>query len=375
MSLKIEVETKTFLRLAIVIFAFVFTAYLIMKAQYPLTIIGISVFLALALNPSVNFIAGKLPGRSRIAGTAISYVTVLSVIGFLLFLITPPFFEQSAKFATTLPSLIDTVTSQRFYVDDFVARFGLENQLDQSIEDAKSQAASIANDLGRMFVEGIATLFNGVLTLILVLVFTFLLLIEGPSWLEKIWGLYHDPKLLNRHRNVVSKMYRVVVGYVNGQMLVALIAATLTLCLVLVLSLIFDLPANLAFPLASIIFITGLIPMVGATIGATLVTLLLLLNDVTAAIIFLVFFIVYQQVENNFISPVVQSKQVELSALAVLIAIAIGVSLFGFIGGIISIPIAGCIRVLLVDYLEHAEVARTQKRGGSSLSKLVEKIR
>lgn len=375
MSLKIEVETKTFLRLAIVIFAFVLTAYLIMKAQYPLTIIGISVFLALALNPSVNFIAGKLPGRSRIAGTAISYVTVLSVIGFLLFLITPPFFEQSAKFATTLPSLIDTVTSQRFYVDDFVARFGLENQLDQSIEDAKLQAASIANDLGRMFVEGIATLFNGVLTLILVLVFTFLLLIEGPSWLEKIWGLYRDPKLLNRHRNVVSKMYRVVVGYVNGQMLVALIAATLTLCLILVLSLIFDLPANLAFPLASIIFITGLIPMVGATIGATLVTLLLLLNDVTAAIIFLVFIIVYQQIENNFISPVVQSKQVELSALAVLIAIAIGVSLFGFIGGIISIPIAGCIRVLLVDYLEHAEVARTQKRGGSSLSKLVEKIR
>lgn len=374
MSIKIEVENKTFVRLASVTFGFILAAFLIMKAQYPLTVIGISIFLALALNPSVSFIAKKLPGNSRVGGTALAYLFVLSVISFLLLVITPPFFEQSSKFANTLPSLIDTITDQRSYVDDFMRNYGIEIQFEKGIEDFKSQAASIASDLGGMFVAGVTQVFNGILTLLLVLVFTFLLLIEGPSWMDKIWGLYHDPRKLKRHRLLVSRMYRVVVGYVNGQMLVALIAATLTLSLILILSLLFSLPANLAFPLAAIIFITSLIPMVGATIGATIVTLLLLLNDVTAAIIFLIFFIVYQQVENNFIAPVVQSKQVELSALAVLIAIAIGVSLFGFIGGIISIPIAGCLRVLLVDYLENAEDSRRKKRS-KPLAKLASKTR
>jgi predicted PurR-regulated permease PerM len=170
-------------------------------------------------------------------------------------------------------------------------------------------------------------------------------------------------------------MYRVVVGYVNGQMLVALIAAVCTLIVVLLLSFVFDLPANLALPMAAIIFLTGLMPMVGATIGATLVTLVLLLNNMTAAIIFLIYFIVYQQIENNFISPAIQSKKVELSALAVIISILIGVSLFGILGGIVSIPIAGCLRVLFLDYLDHAALERKEKSEKNPVRKVVDKLR
>ena len=103
-----------------------------------------------------------------------------------------------------------------------------------------------------------------------------------------------------------------------------------------------------------------------------LITLLLLLNSPLAAIIFAIYFIVYQQVENNFISPAIQSKYVELSPLAVLSSVTIGLYLFGLVGGIISIPIAGVIKVLIEDHLKHSKKKRAHSK--KPLVKLANKI-
>jgi predicted PurR-regulated permease PerM len=377
MKLRIEVETQTFVRLGLVILGFVFMIFLIMRAKQPLTIIGVSVFFALALNPPVSFISRRLPSRSRVGATALAYLTVLTFLGGALFLVVPPLIEQSAKFASTIPQIIDSTSDQRHIVNDFTKRYGLEEQLNSSIESVKQQASSVADDIGKLLVEGATAVFNGALTLFLVLVLTFLMLVEGPMWLQRIWGLYQDPELLERHRGIVQKMYRVVVGYINGQMLVALIGATATLVTLLVLAFVFNFPTNIALPLAALVFLTSLVPMVGATIGAIIVTLVLLLNNVTAALVFLAYFIIYQQIENNFISPTVQSKKVELSALAVLSSVIIGISLFGLLGGIISIPLAGCLRVLLIDYLDHAAKERKEKAiiTDNPLAKVVRKIK
>lgn len=129
-------------------------------------------------------------------------------------------------------------------------------------------------------------------------------------------------------------------------------------------------PINIALPLAAVIFVTGLIPMFGATIGAILVGLVLVLNSPAAAIIFLVYFIIYQQIENNFISPSVQSRTIDLSPLAILTAVLIGLTLFGIIGGVISIPIAGMVKVAVVDYLDHAHKARQDKDSKNPLKRL-----
>lgn len=374
MKVTIDVATQTFIRLGFVVLSFVVAIYLAMKVQQPLTIIAVALFLALALNPPVSHIARRLPGRSRVGATALAYLLVISLLGAMLFFVVPPVIEQSSKFADTVPQLIDNISGQRHVIDDFVQRYGMEQQLNDSIDNAKQQAAAVASDLGKLLVDGATALLNGALTLVIVLVLTFLMLIEGPEWLRRIWGLYRDPVLLERHRNVVQKMYRVVVGYVNGQLSVATIAAASTLVVILSLSLVTPLPANLALPLAAIIFVMDLIPMVGATIGAVVVTAVLLLNSAPAAVAFAIYFFIYQQLENNYISPTIQSKKVELSALSVLAAILIGVAMFGFLGALISIPIAGCIRVLLVDYLEHAERAREEKTLKNPVAKLAAKL-
>jgi predicted PurR-regulated permease PerM len=148
-------------------------------------------------------------------------------------------------------------------------------------------------------------------------------------------------------------MYRVVSAYVNGQVLIAAIAATGALVALLVLAAFFDVPYSLALPLSGVIFITSMIPMIGATIGTIIVTLVLLFSDISAAFIFMAYFIVYQQIENNLVQPAVQSRSVELTALSVLAAVLVGVYLLGILGALLAIPIAGCIRVLVNDFVEH----------------------
>jgi predicted PurR-regulated permease PerM len=161
---------------------------------------------------------------------------------------------------------------------------------------------------------------------------------------------------------------------VTGQLIVSGIGATLAGLVVFILSLIVpNVPSNLALPTVAIAFTLSLIPMFGATISGIIISLLLLLNNVSAGIIFAIYFIVYQQIENNFISPTIQSKKLELSALTVLVSVTIGLYVFGLAGGIISIPIAGCVKILLDDYLERAKESR--EKSERPLTKIVNKIK
>jgi predicted PurR-regulated permease PerM len=372
MKVKVDIDTKVFIRFVLVCLGFGLALLAIHKTQGALVLLGISLFLALALNPPVSLIARQLPGNSRVGATAIAYLVVLMLLGGFLVLIVPPVIEQSAKFANTVPDLIDDASAQRFIFDDFIERYGLEETVDNAVESAKDQASSIAANLGNTLVGGVGTLLGGIANLLFVLVLTFLMLIEGPLWLQRAWGLYEDSDKLERHRALVRRMYRIVTGFVNGQLTVAAIAAVSTLVVLLTLSATLGLPTNLAVPLSVIIFFMGMIPMIGATIGAAVVGLVLLFNSPTAALVFLVYFIVYQQIENNFIAPTIQSKSVELSALTILTAILIGVSLGGLLGGIVAIPIAGCLRVLLLDQLELARAKRL-KDDANPVKKLIKK--
>lgn len=350
------------MRFGLVVIGFVAALSFIYLSRGALLLIGIALFLALALNPPVSLIARRLPGKSRIAATGIAYLIVISLLIALMFLVLPPIIEQTAKFAQTVPSLIDKIGEQRGWFDDFINRYNLTAAIDSAITSLKQQASSLSNQLAFALVGGVSVAIGGIVNLVFILVLCFFMLVEGPMWMQKIWDLYSDSKTRDAHRTTVEKMYRVVTGFVNGQLAVAAIGAMASFITLFIMSFIPSLmvPANLAMPLAVIVFLTALIPMVGTTIGGILVALVLLLNSPFAALIFGIFFVIYQQIENNVISPPIQSKTVDLSVLWVLMAILIGASLFGLIGGLISIPIAGCVRILLVDYLDRRSVLKSE---------------
>lgn len=377
MKITIDVETKTFIRFGLVVLGFAALISGVFLARSALLLIGIALFLALALNPPVSWLAKKLPGKSRVGATGIAYLLVVTTLGLLIFLIAPPIIEQTAKFTKTLPELVDKVVAQRGVLDGFLDQYGLRDGFNQAVENVKNNAVNASEQIGGILLALASGAVTGLVNLILVLVLGFFMLVEGPYWMRKIWELYDDSEKMERHKATVTKMYRVVTGFVNGQLVVAGIGAAFSGAALFIMSLIPDLnvPANLALPLAVLVFLTALIPMVGTTIGGVLAALVLLLNSPWAALIFIIFFVVYQQIENNVIAPPIQSKTVDLSVLWVLVAILIGASLFGLIGGLVSIPIAGSLRVLLVDYLDNAKRKRAQTEKKNPLSKLVSKIK
>lgn len=370
---RIDIDTKTFIRFWLVVIAFAFAILAIYNSLTALVLIGIAFFLAMALNIPVSFIARHLPGKSRVGGTAIAFVLVVAVLTTFLFLVVPPIIEQTLKVAETFPALIESATSQWQGVNQFVADHNLQDQVNQALQAAQDSIGAWASQLSSNVVSSIGSIAGAFVSSFLVLVLTFLMLVEGPTWMRWMWGLYNDQKRMEHHRKLAQRMYGVVTGYVVGQLTVSSIGAAMSGLTVFVLSLFFNVPANLAFPTIAIAFTLSLIPMFGATIAGVLITILLGFNDITAAIIFAAFFIVYQQVENNFISPVIQSRRLELSALMILIAVTIGVMTFGILGGIISIPVAGCVKVLLEDYLAHAKVNRQASRPPADVEATVEK--
>lgn len=373
MKVKIEIDTKTFVRFWLVVIAFAFGILAIYSARDALILLAAAFFLAMALNAPVSFLAKYLPHKSRVGGTAIAYVIVIALLAAIIFLVIPPIVQQTSKFLDTVPTLVDEATMRTHGFDGLIDKYQLQPQVDSAIASIKSNAAGWAAGLGQNILTGVGSVAATVGSTVLVLVLSFLMLIEGPMWLKRIWGIYNDQDRMESHRALVHRMYTVVTGYVTGQLTVSSIGAGMAGIVVFILSLIFPgVPSNLALPTVAIAFTLSLIPMFGATIGGVIVTLLLISNNLTAGIVFAVFFIIYQQIENNFISPTIQSKRVELSPLAVLAAVTVGLYVFGLAGGIISIPVAGCIKVLLEDYLDRAK--RNRAKSEQPLAKLVKKI-
>lgn len=373
MKVRIDIDTRTFVRFWLVMIGFALAALAIYSARTALIILGTSFFLAMALNVPVATLSKWLPGKSRVGATALSYVAVVAILIGVVAFVIPPIVQQTAKFAQNIPTMVETVTSQWQGVGGFIEEYNLQEQVDTAMESIKQNASSWAAGIGQGFVSGVGSFFGFVTASILVLVLTFLMLVEGPAWRRKWLSIYQDDDRMKRHKMLVDRMYGVVTGYVTGQLTVSAIGATAAALAVFLLSVFIpEVPANLAMPTAAITFVLSLIPMFGAMIGGTIVTLLLLFNNIPAGIIYAVYFVVYQQVENNFISPHIQAKKIDLSALAVLASVTIGIYVFGVVGGIIAIPIAGCVRVLIEYYLAKARNRREQSK--KPIAKLVKKL-
>ncbi len=361
MNVRIEIDTKTFVRFWLVVIGFIAVALIIYSARTALIIVGAAAFFAIALSSPVNRLVKILPSKSRLLSTALAYVAVVLALGAFVFLAVPPIIQQTAKFAQTVPSLVDTATEQYSGLNRFVEKYKLEPQFNDVVSSIKDNAVNFAQRLGSNVIGGIGSILSVITSGIMIFVLAFLMLVEGPVWLDRLWASFHNEEKMESIRSIVTKMYNVVTSYVSGQLIVSAIAGAFSAVLVLVLSLLFDIPMNLTIPTAAVIFVFSLIPMFGSTIGAVIITSLLVLNDYRAALIFLGIYVIYQQIEGNIISPKIQSKKLELSALAILVAVIIGIYLFGIAGGIISIPIAGCVKVLADDYFARVKKNRQKE--------------
>lgn len=370
MKVVVDADTRTFVRFWLVPLGISLAGFALYSARTALFILGAALFLALALNPPVTKIAKYLPGKSRAGGIALSFIFVIGFITTLMTVVVPPIIEQTTRFVETIPSVVEGLSDQYHGLDTLIAKYGLEAQVEQMVESIKNTATSWATGFSAGLIGGVGSALSVVFMGFLILVLAFLMLLEGPALLRKMWELYDDKPHMLYHRQVVERMYRVVTGYVIGQLTVAAIGAVITGLIVFAISLVFaEVPGNLAVPSAAIYFLFTLIPMFGSTIAAILIALLLVLNSLVAALVFIVVYIVYQQIENNVISPLVQSKHMELSALWILAAVTVGIYVFGLVGAIISIPVAGCLKIVFNEYLAYSKRKSSQSTKRRPLAK------
>ena len=322
MKVRIEIDTKTFVRFWLVVIGFGLAGLMIYSARDALMVLGTALFLALALNAPVRKLASWLPGKSRLGGTALAFMLLIIILTSVIWFVVPPLVQQSAKFAETLPGLVNGVNEQWHGLKGFVEQNGLQPQIDSLMNNIREQASSWAASFGANILGSISSLASFLASAFLVLVLTFLMLLEGQEWMERLWRLYRDERRRDHHKVLVGKIYNVVTGYIVGQLTVSGIGSLCAGAFVFGMSwFIPEIAANLAMPTILLVFLLSLIPMFGATIAGVVVGLMLMLNSVSAGVIYLIYFVIYQQIENNFIAPVIQGKKVELSALAILVAV------------------------------------------------------
>jgi predicted PurR-regulated permease PerM len=342
--LKINIESQTIVRVILIVFGALIILGFLKLIAHALILLFISFFLALALNPAVSWIAGKLKSGSRVRATGLAYIIVLTLLITFLVLVVPPLIRQTVDFIKDVPQTIHNFTSEGSAFSQFIDRNHLHGQVNSLTQDFSNRFKNVQEPV-LSTASAVGTAFISTIT---VLVLTFMMLVEGPMWVERI--LEAQPKGKREARKkLLQKLYRVVTNYVNGQVIVAFIAGSFALIALLVASNIFGVSIN-AVALAGIIMLFGLLPLIGATIGAVIVVLACLLQSVPLAITMGIFFVIYQQVENLTIQPYIQSKASNLTPLIVFTAALIGVSVGGLLGAFVAIPTAGCIKIFVEDY-------------------------
>ncbi|MGI9112428.1 MAG: AI-2E family transporter [Gaiellaceae bacterium] len=302
----------------------------------------VAVFLAVALNPAVEWLQAHGVARRGLA-VMIAYLGALAAIAALGATFIPILIEQVNNFVDALPGYVEDLTSGR-------GRLGFLER-EYQITERVREAVETGGAGGALGISGTAlavtkSVISAVVAVVTIAFLTLFMLLEGPAWVERFYGLLPEGSQA-RWRSVGHDIYRTIGGYVSGNLTISLIAGVVSTLVLLLVGVPF------AIALGLLVAILDLIPLAGATIAAVLVTTVALLDSATAGIVILVFFVVYQQLENHVLQPVVYGRTVQLSPLAVLIAVLIGAELAGVVGALAAIPVAGTIQVLLVDYLKH----------------------
>src|SRR5258708_25996345 len=170
------------------------------------------------------------------------------------------------------------------------------------------------------------------------------MLLEGPAWMDRFYGLLPTASQ-PRWRKVGHDIYRQIGGYVTGNLLISVIAGGLTTLVLLLLG------VPYAVALGLIVGLLDLIPLAGATIAAVIIAAVAFLHTIVAGVIVIVFFVIYQQIENHILQPVVYNRTVALSPLAILVSVLVGAELAGILRALAPIPVRGPIQLLNVEFL------------------------
>ncbi|WP_433558710.1 AI-2E family transporter [Pseudonocardia xinjiangensis] len=315
---------------------------LVMRVERVLIWMVVALFFAVALYPVVDWVQRHVTRGRRSLATLLVFVLVLVVLGGLLAVFAVPLAQEGTQVAGQLPPLIADARAGRGPVGDLLTRVhALE-----WVQNNQDRIREFATGLGTPALGVVQAAGTAVVATVTIFVLAYLAVLEGPKVVDGSLALF-PPDRAERIRRVTHDCAKTVTGYISGNLLISVICGLLTYAVLKIAGVPF------AGLIALFVAITDLIPLVGATIGAVVATIAGFVHSVPAGIAVLVFFVLYQQLENHLLQPLIFARTVKLNPLTVLVAILVAVELAGILGALLAIPAAGIVQVILRDVWDH----------------------
>ena len=309
----------------------------------------IALFLAAVLSPAVNWLERRFRLINRPLAIGLTYVGVLVALLLVVGIFVPVLTDQIngfIKFVTTAANAPEGPTQ---YIKGLAKDNGLGGfmqRLDVQIEDIRKQLGGVLQNLLSSSGQVVISFAGVIAALATVLTLTFFLLLGSERYVNTGVGLFperHQPLV----RRILGQAGGAISGYITGNLSISVICGVTTFVVLLLLGMPY------AAPLALLVAVLDLIPLVGATLGGALLVIVGLFVEPWKAVVLLVFVLVYQQVESNFLQPMVYSKAVQLNGLVILIALLVGGQLLGIPGALLAIPVAEIIRIVVTELLAY----------------------
>ena len=345
-----QISTRTIVRVFFTLVALGVFLYVLYLVRSVLGLLCIAIFLSVALGPAVERMRKlKLPRPASILAVFVAMFLAIFLIGLI---VVPPIVNEVEAFAGDVPQYITDIRANktlREYDDKYKITKKLEDQ-------AKTLPSKLGEAAGALQAVTVGV-FSAVIQLVTVLTITFFLLLDGGRIVNFIFGQVRADHR-ERLRSIAADVYGATGGYVAGALTLATAAGISTYVVLSILGVPF------AVPLAVLMAFFDLIPLVGSTIGGVLIGVVTLFGDFpTDTIVWIVYVIVYQQIENSVFQPMVYRRTVNLHPLAVITAILVGSSLLGVLGALVAIPIAAAIQIALKDIWQNRGSSVVDARG------------
>ena len=334
-------NVRAVLRVVLVVVVVVLTLVLMYLLRRPLTWLFIAAFIAVALSGPINVLERRM---RRGVAVALVYLALILAPFALIGLLVPPIVTQANNLVQNLPEYAEQVTQfvndnerLRQLQDDYDITGKLEEQAEK-LPARLGDAAGVLGDIG-------VGLVNSIFAAVTILVLSIFMVGSGRRFLDA-WARQQGPEREAWMHNLFGRIATAIGNYVAGALLQATVAGVTSYIMLLILGVPF------ALPLAVIVFLLDLVPLVGATLGAILVGIVTVFSDFPVdTIIWAIYAIIYQQVENNVIQPRIQARAVQLEPLIVLISVLFGSTLFGVLGALLAIPVAASIQITIREYV------------------------
>ena len=333
---------RTLVRNVLIVAAVALAIYVVFLLREPITWVLIAGFIAVAISGPVDALHRRIGRRGP--AIAIAYLLLILVPIGLLSLILPPLVRQGDDLVQNLPAYARQVTE--FVQGNSTLRglatdYDLTGQLEQQARTLPGRLGDAAGTLGTV---GLGVI-NSVFALVTILILSVFLVGSGGRWIESGLSL-RPPEQAERLRRTFERIAKAIRAYVAGALAQATVAGVTTYIVLLILGVPF------AAPLALLVALFDLIPLIGATIGAVLVLVVTLFSDFpTATIVWVIWSVVYQQIENTIIQPQIQRRAVDIHPFVVLVAVLFGSTLFGVLGALMAIPIAASLQIVVREFV------------------------